>query len=269
MTVPDVSPPPPQSWGVAGASPPEGCLPGAPGPCSRVLAHTTPSDPHISLFIPQITLTQGCEPALGLKFGKEQGRGQFMPMSDSGWGPRNSLGSHFLCVAHRRPRAQRLACTNCRALTEQGWGLGPFAATLAPGHTSPGATKYRETIGDETQLCMRSWDKFWTKDTKRPKNSNAASEEQGAKAGCPPPSPHTTPHTGPPPKAWADHLCHPSSPTPRYSPTLTPDKELAHPPRHPGNQQGNLLLVLAPLCCSRDPKKALPEFLVWPLINFY
>ena len=181
-------------------------------------------------------------------------------MSDSGWGPRNSLGSHFLCVAHRRPRAQRLACTNCRALTEQGWGLGPFAATLAPGHTSPGATKYRETIGDETQLCMRSWDKFWTKDTKRPKNSNAASEEQGAKAGCPPPSPHTTPHTGPPPKAWADHLCQPLDPTHGHTPHLTPWKESAHPSGGV-SRQGTLLIVLLPLCCSRGPSlNFLPGF---------
>ena len=29
------------------------------------------------------------------------------------------------------------------------------------------------------------------------------------------------------------------------------------------------LFVLAAPCCSRDPNKALPEFLVWSLINFY
>ena len=28
-----------------------------------------------------------------------------------------------------------------------GWDFGPFAAMLAPGHTSPGATKYKETLG--------------------------------------------------------------------------------------------------------------------------
>ena len=54
-------------------------------------------------------------------------------------------------------------------------------------------------------------------------------------------------------------------------PPLRPDP-WTHPyPAHPssGSQQGNLLLVLAPPCCSRSPNKALPEFLVWLLINFY
>ena len=32
--------------------------------------------------------------------------------------------------------------------TETSWKLGPFAAMLAPGHTSPQATKYKETIRD-------------------------------------------------------------------------------------------------------------------------
>ena len=31
----------------------------------------------------------------------------------------------------------------------------------------------------------------------------------------------------------------------------------------------NLLFVLAPLCCSRDPNKALLEFIVWTLVNFH
>ena len=34
------------------------------------------------------------------------------------------------------------------------------------------------------------------------------------------------------------------------------------------SKQGNLLFVLSAPCCSRYPSKALPEFLVWPLINF-
>ena len=32
--------------------------------------------------------------------------------------------------------------------TETGWDLGPFAAVLAPGQTSPQATKYKETMRD-------------------------------------------------------------------------------------------------------------------------
>ena len=31
---------------------------------------------------------------------------------------------------------------------ETGWDLGPFAEVLAAGHTSPPATKYKETIRD-------------------------------------------------------------------------------------------------------------------------
>ena len=34
-------------------------------------------------------------------------------------------------------------------------------------------------------------------------------------------------------------------------------------------KQGNLLLLFAPLCCSRGPSKAWREFLVRPLIDFY
>ena len=36
-----------------------------------------------------------------------------------------------------------------------------------------------------------------------------------------------------------------------------------------GSKEGNLLLVFTPSCCHRSPNKALPEFLVWPLINFF
>ena len=74
-----------------------GMSPSAPGPWSRVLTHTIPSDPQISIFIPQTILTQGCEPALGLNFGREQSRRHFMPHVRHGGGvPRNSLSSCFL-----------------------------------------------------------------------------------------------------------------------------------------------------------------------------
>ena len=36
-----------------------------------------------------------------------------------------------------------------------------------------------------------------------------------------------------------------------------------------GSEQGKLLLVFTPSCCSWSPNKAFPQFLVWPLINFY
>ena len=99
---------------------------------------------------------------------------------------------------------------------------------------------------------------------KRYKETKKPFEEPGAKPGyCPCPL-HTTP-----PKGWAKHLSHPSGQTPGHSPTLTPYKGQAHHPHQGANKQGKLLFVLAPPCCSGGPNKALPEFLVWPLINFY
>ena len=86
----------------------------------------------------------------------------------------------------------------------------------------------------------------------------------GAKAGyCARPL-HTTP-----PKGWADHLSHPASLTPGHTPTLTPYKEPALPHSRGASKEGNLLLVPTPHCCSRSSNRALSEFLVWPLINFY
>ena len=104
---------------------------------------------------------------------------------------------------------------------------------------------------------MHSWGKFWTKDQK---HSTATSESQEQKQG-------TCPLHTPPPKGWANHLRHPSGPTPGHTPSLTPYKEPAHPSS--GSKQGKLLLVFAPSCGGRSPSKALPEFLGWPSINFY
>ena len=72
-------------------------------------------------------------------------------------------------------------------------------------------------------------------------------------------------------KGWADHLSHCAPPgrTPGHTPTLAPCTEPVSPCQPQGREPGNLLLVLAPLCSSRIPDKTLPEFLVWPLINFY
>ena len=54
---------------------------------------------------------------------------------------------------------------------------------------------------------------------------------------------------------------------PNPGPTCIPYKQ----PARPGSwsKQGKLLLVFTPSCCSKNPNKALPEFLAWPLINFY
>ena len=80
-------------------------------------------------------------------------------------------------------------------------------------------------------------------------------EEPGAKAGvgsksrvlCTSPEHSTTKGAG--------------GPTSGHAPTLTPYKQPAHPTS--GRERGKLLHV------SGGPNKALPEFLVWPLINFY
>ena len=68
-----------------------------------------------------------------------------------------------------------------------------------------------------------------------------------------------------PPRGRADHLSHTSCPT-QEPPLLLPRlrNHLSPPP-----PQGHLLLVLAPSGCSMSPSKALPEFLVWPLISFW
>ena len=81
-----------------------------------------------------------------------------------------------------------------------------------------------------------------------------------------PPAHTTTKGVGKPPKLPL------LRPTPGPAPTLTAYKESARPHLHPpqgANEQGNLLFVFAPSCCSRGPRKALPEFLVWHLSNFY
>ena len=75
--------------------------------------------------------------------------------------------------------------------------------------------------GLKITVCVHSWGKFWTKDTKRPKKAQLPllkSREQkqgvGSKSGVlrMPPALNTT-------KWWAEHLSHPSGPTPGPIPT--------------------------------------------------
>ena len=65
-------------------------------------------------------------------------------------------------------------------------------------------------------------------------------------------------------KGWANHLRYPSS----LTPDSTPQTKDPAPPAL-GSEQGNLLLVFAPHCWSRGPSKALLEFFIWLLVNFY
>ena len=140
-------------------------------------------------------------------------------------------------------------------------GLGPgtlccSAAVLAPGHTSPQATKYKKNyMGLKITVCMCSWGKFWTQKIQKDKKNQlpflksleqkqgvrSKNRVSGAKTGhCTYPL-HTTP-----PKGWAKHLSHPSGPTPGHTPTLTPYKEQAFPPS--GSKQARESVV-----CSCSP----------------
>ena len=121
----------------------------------------------------------------------------------------------------------------------------------------------RNYKGLKITVCMRNWGKFSIKDTKRLKNTETTSEELEAKAGvlCMLPAHSIT-------KRWAEHWGHPFDLALGCIPTLTPYKEPAHLDSR-SKQQGSLLLVFPAPWCSRGPNKALPEFLVWPLINIY
>ena len=125
-------------------------------------------------------------------------------------------------------------------------------------------------MGLKITVCICSWGKLWTtryKETKKTQPPLLKSRENKQGVGSKgrvlrmPPALNTTKAVGHPPKPALQ-------PNPGHTPTLTPYKEPAWSPWEV-SKHGNLLLVFAPLCCSRDPNKAFPEFLVWPLINFY
>ena len=114
-----------------------------------------------------------------------------------------------------------------------------------------------------------SWGKLCTKRYKKTqKKTTATSKEWEQKQGvrrksryctCPL---HTTPAKG-----WANHLSHPCAqsldlplPSPHIKNQLTPTR---------GVSKGTCYLFSLLPCCSRGPSKALPELLVWSLINFY
>ena len=74
-----------------------------------------------------------------------------------------------------------------------------------------------------------------------------------------PPAQGTTEGVGKPPE--------PPCPNPGPTP-LTPCKESAPSPPW-GESKGICYFFSLHPCYNRGPRKALPEFLVWPLINFY
>ena len=179
-------------------------------------------------------------------------------------------------------------------------------------------------MGLKVTVYIRRWGKFWTKDTKRPRNPKATFVKPGAQSvgsksrvlhgvsrsqqlhfhfslscigggngnpfQC---SCLENPRDG---GAWGaavygvaqsrtrlkrlsssssstrhnrgvdKNLSHPFGLIPGHTPTPIPYKEQACP--HAGTKRAKEL-VFTPHCSSRDPNKALPEVLVWPLVNFY
>ena len=146
----------------------------------------------------------------------------------------------------------------------------PSSPTWAGGFFTPRATweACKETIWDQKKYCMnvqlgQILDK-WYKEAKKT-NCHFWSKNRvlGAKAGYCPCSLHTIPSKG-----WTNHLSYSSSPTPRHTPPF-PYVRSQLTPTQGAIKQENLFLVLSPSCCSRGPLRALPEFLVWLLVNFY
>ena len=135
--------------------------------------------------------------------------------------------------------------------------LEPFAKGLQCLHLDTPLFKQQNTkklYGTKINACMCSWGKFWTKDTKRPKIPNATFEEPGAKAGY---CAHTL-HT-PQSKGWANHLSHPSSPTPRQTSTLNPHWEQAPPLPWEQTSKGTCCLFLLPSAAEAPIKPCLKK----------
>ena len=63
------------------------------------------------------------------------------------------------------------------------------------------------------------------------------------------------------------HLSHPSSLTSGHTPALSSNKEWAHTLSR--SKQGGFLVFIFSCSRQKNPNRALPEFLVWSLVNFY
>lgn len=72
------------------------------------------------------------------------------------------------------------------------------------------------------------------------------------------------------PTAWEDHPSHLSAES-TYLPLLSPHlrKQLIPLPPTTLREWARVPLVFVPSCCSTNTNKALPKFLLWPLINLY
>ena len=119
---------------------------------------------------------------------------------------------------------------------ETGWDLGPGALCYRAciwTNISLSNKIQKNYKGLKITACMCSWGKLWTTRYQKDKqktnchfwkagSKNTVSEAKAGYCTC---LLHWTP-----PKGWANHLSHPSSPTLGPAPTLTPRKEPAHHP---------------------------------------
>lgn len=140
---------------------------------------------------------------------------------------------------------------NLSGRNETGWDLGPFAAVLAlePLLVSSNKRIQRNYKGLEITGCIHSSGKLWTRH-KKTRDPTATSEMLGAKAGAA--------------HAWSLHMA-PCAGGGETTQVTAPIWLTDHPFKGPacprlGSRQRLLLLALAPLCYSRSPNKALPEF---------
>ena len=131
---------------------------------------------------------------------------------------------------------------------ESGWDPGPFAVGLAPGQTSPPATKHK---GLKPAACVSSWSQFWTGYTDQKLNWHFWRVGSKSRVLCPRTQHRqrggqTTEVT--PPGAALD---------PRGCPACLQERA--------GAPDAGLCSLLG----HRNLNKVLPEFLVWPPINFH
>ena len=164
-----------------------------------------------------------------------------------------------------KKQTSKLLDTGNRLVAVRGIGetvsdLGPFAAVHAPGQNTKKLYRTKNSC-EHVQFGQTE------QDTKRPKTQLPLLRSWGQKQGTAH-APCTQCHQG-----VGKHLNHSSGPTTEPVPIL---RTCPYPPSikgtssHtiPGSKQGKLFLVFTLLCCSRGPSKALPESLVWPLLNF-
>ena len=109
-------------------------------------------------------------------------------------------------------------------------------------------------------LVMCNWGKFWTKRHKETQSPTATFEELEARAGrrASPCSQHHK-RAGRPPKPPSGQLPYTPLSSPRIRKQLIPLG---------GGTKGTCFCSRTPLL-QQGPSKALPEFLVWPPVDFY